>query len=265
MAPPTVRQVVQVTEFRTLVRLAERYSLLITHWSTADSTMFAVQDEASTYWYSTGTGTWPAATALVLAPSAQPATQPATQPAAADEDARDPYHWELSMPEAKDDLTDLANGSLFAEEVRFAIDTTGGVQLCLMLVDLNGFDAVHDEDGQATSDAVLIEVAERLRRAVRPRDLVARLDGDTFGILFENVGHAAMEGIVKRVLRIVSESMSIGHHLIEVQASLGMAQSDASQDATTLIEHAGAALVAAKANAMAHVAWFADNTEPESH
>ncbi|WP_127497651.1 signal peptidase I [Actinoplanes solisilvae] len=259
-APPAARQVVRVTEFRTLVRLAERYSLLITHWRTEDSTMFSVQDESSTYWYATGSGgdTWPEPSTTVAAPTAQPVV------ARAGKDAPDPSHWELSMPEAKDDLTDLANGSLFQEEVRFAIDTTGGTRLCLMLMDLDGFTAVNDEHGSAIGDAVLIEVAERLRRAVRPRDLVARLEADNFGILFEHVGRAAVDGIAKRILRIVNEAMSIDGRPISVQASLGIAQSDADQDAATLIEHAEVALVAARATALAHVAWFAGNTEPES-
>jgi diguanylate cyclase (GGDEF)-like protein len=257
-APPAGHQVVRVTEFRTLVRLAERYSLLITHWPTEDSTMFSVQDESSTYWYATGSGTWPEPSTAVAAPVAQPVAAPA------DEDTQDPSHWELSMPEAKDDLTDLANGSLFQEEVRFAIDTTGGTRLCLMLMDLDGFTAVNDEHGRATGDAVLIEVAERLRRAVRPRDLVARLEADNFGILLEDIGHAAVDGIAKRILRIVNEAISIDGRPISVQASLGIAQSDAAQDAATLIEHAGAALVAARSTALAQVAWFAGDTEPGS-
>jgi diguanylate cyclase (GGDEF)-like protein len=257
-APPAGHQVVRVTEFRTLVRLAERYSLLITHWPTEDSTMFSVQDESSTYWYATGSGTWPEPSTAVAAPVAQPVAAPA------DEDTQDPSHWELSMPEAKDDLTDLANGSLFQEEVRFAIDTTGGTRLCLMLMDLDGFTTVNDEHGRATGDAVLIEVAERLRRAVRPRDLVARLEADNFGILLEDIGHAAVDGIAKRILRIVNEAISIDGRPISVQASLGIAQSDAAQDAATLIEHAGAALVAARSTALAQVAWFAGDTEPGS-
>jgi signal peptidase I len=259
MAPPTGRQVVQVTEFRTLVRLAERYSLLITHWSAGDSTMFAVQDDAATYWYGTGTGsgTWPEQTATVV-PSV-------ARPPAADQETNDLYHRELSMPEAKADMADLADGSLFEEELRFAIDADGGTRLCLMLMDLDGLDAINDEYGRATGDAVLIEVAERLRQAVRPGDLIARLSGDTFGVLFENVGPSAVDRIAKRVVRIVGESMSIGGHLIGVQTSLGLAQCDPSLDAATLIQRAEASLDAAKATATTHIAWFNDNTEAESH
>lgn len=255
-APPTDRQVVQVTEFRTLVRLAERYSLLITHWSTGDSTMFAVQDDAATYWYGTGSGTWPEQTATVVPSVAQSPE--------ADQETNNLYHWELSMPEAKDDVTDLANGSLFEEELRFAIDADGGTRLCLMLMDLDGLDAINDEHGPATGDAVLIEVAERLRQAVRPGDLIARLSGDTFGVLFENVGPPAVDRIAKRVVRIIGESLSIGGHLIGVQTSLGLAQCDPSLDAATLIQRAEAALDAAKTTATTHIAWFVENTESES-
>jgi hypothetical protein len=54
-APPG-RPVIEVTEFTTLVKLAERYGLLILHWTRSDVETFVVQDEGTTYLYRTGAG-----------------------------------------------------------------------------------------------------------------------------------------------------------------------------------------------------------------
>jgi signal peptidase I len=61
MPTPTGRPVVEVTEFATLARLAERYGLLVLHWSRSDVETFVVQDEGTTYRYRTGAGTSPSA------------------------------------------------------------------------------------------------------------------------------------------------------------------------------------------------------------
>jgi diguanylate cyclase (GGDEF)-like protein len=90
--------------------------------------------------------------------------------------------------------------------VQFAIDT--GAQLYLMLVDLNDLSSVNEQYGRQAGDAVLIAVAERLRQSVRPRDLVARLDGDVFAVPFEGIGPADVDAIAKRMMRTVDESVS---------------------------------------------------------
>lgn len=69
MPTPTGRPVVEVTEFATLARLAERYGLLVLHWSRSDVETFVVQDESTTYRYRTGASTTPTVALAVPAAS----------------------------------------------------------------------------------------------------------------------------------------------------------------------------------------------------
>jgi diguanylate cyclase (GGDEF)-like protein len=159
------------------------------------------------------------------------------------------------MPDAKDDLTDLANRSLFEEEVQFAIDAGAGPRLGLVLIRLENFSGTAGGSGPETTDPVLATVAEGLRRTVRPRDMVARLGGVDFAVLLEDVGTAAIDAIAKRITRTVNESMAIGENLVRVQASVGVARGGPAVDAAALIRQAGAAVTQASSSA-ARYAWF---------
>jgi diguanylate cyclase (GGDEF)-like protein len=163
--------------------------------------------------------------------------------------------------DAKDDVTDLAGRSLFEEEVQFAIDGGGSDRWCLVLVELTDLDRVEAAHGPAGSNAVLVAVAERLRRSVRPRDLVARLEGGKFAILFEEVAPAVVDQIVRRVLRTVNEPVPVAADLVRVEANLGVAQSASAEDARLLMARADTALARARATPTAGYAWFAEITE----
>jgi signal peptidase I len=225
MAAPTDRAVVEVTAFRTLVRLAERYHLLILHWTADGSTTFTVHDDTTAYRYTTG-------------------------------EVPQLPHWQWDTSAATDELTDLPDRSLFESEVQYAIDAGGGAGLCLMLIDIDNLDDITDDHGPTAGDTVLVGMAERLRRAVRPTDLVARLAGGGFAVLFENVGRAAVDSVAKRVLRVAHESMLVGVDLLAVRVSLGVVQGDPDQDATELLARAACALAEAKAESSTHYAWF---------
>jgi diguanylate cyclase (GGDEF)-like protein len=91
----------------------------------------------------------------------------------------------------------------------------------VLFCDLDGFKPVNDRGGHAAGDAVLVQVAERLRQAVRDVDFVARLGGDEFVVLCEGTGAEA--GIVEQVCARL-------HELVErplvadggVEAALGL-------------------------------------------
>jgi Amt family ammonium transporter len=90
-----------------------------------------------------------------------------------------------------DSLTDLPNRSLFRERLGRAVERMKrrpAYHFAAMLIDLNKFKWVNDSLGHQAGDALLVEVAGRLRRCVRSMDTVARLGGDEFAILLEEFG-----------------------------------------------------------------------------
>jgi diguanylate cyclase (GGDEF)-like protein len=186
------------------------------------------------------------------------------KPLTAADIATAPYHWQLALPGAHDALKDLTNRSLFEDEVQFSIDTLGGDRLCLMLINIDGFAGITDSVGRAGTDAVLIATAERLRRAVRPGDLIARLAGDEFAVLFEDVDRADVNAIAHRMLRTVREPLVVDGHRVRLHASLGVAPTLPADDAGVLMRHAATALAEARNADRVHFAWYAEAAAPTS-
>ena len=90
-----------------------------------------------------------------------------------------------------DALTSLANREAFMLRLRQKIGLAGGAKeahpFAVLFIDLNHFKHINDRFGHAMGDRVLVEVAQRLRAAVRAQDLVARLSGDEFVVLLDRV------------------------------------------------------------------------------
>ena len=87
-----------------------------------------------------------------------------------------------------DALTGLPNRALLLQTTARALDGANGDQeLALLVVDLDRFRDVNDTLGRAQGDAVLREVAARLKRSVRATDLVARVESDRFGVLLPDL------------------------------------------------------------------------------
>ncbi len=148
-----------------------------------------------------------------------------------------------------DPLTDLANRRAFVEAVDRALhraDREGRTIACAYL-DLDRFKAVNDQYGHATGDALLTEVADRLRATVRRGDLPARLGGDEFAVLFEPVeGADAAMHLAQRVLAALCSPVTIQGHTLDVPPSIGLTTGQPHDDAATMLDRADAALYRAK-------------------
>lgn len=124
-----------------------------------------------------------------------------------------------------DNLTGLPNRYLFGDRLEKAIQRTQRHHsfMALMFVDLDRFKPINDELGHAAGDTVLKEVAVRLLRHVRATDTVARVGGDEFVIILEELGDAELAGkVAEKILEAFCEPIQLGEHQRTVGASIGI-------------------------------------------
>jgi diguanylate cyclase (GGDEF)-like protein/PAS domain S-box-containing protein len=139
-----------------------------------------------------------------------------------------------------DPLTGLPNRTLLTDRLAQAVraaERDQGAGVAVLYLDLNDFKRVNDTYGHAAGDQVLVEVARRLRAAVRPADTVARLGGDEYAIVAEGLPPVDAEALAQR-LRDALEP-PIGE--MTVVAAVGIAHSTkAGLDADALLRQADA-------------------------
>lgn len=125
-----------------------------------------------------------------------------------------------------DPLTGLPNRRLFDDRLTLALERSRrtGLSVGLFAIDLNGFKAVNDTQGHQTGDLILKRVAERLKRKVRGADTVARVGGDEFVVLVNDLARAENCIRVADALRTAIERVSIpGPKQLQIGGSVGYA------------------------------------------
>lgn len=142
-----------------------------------------------------------------------------------------------------DQLTGLLGRALFRERAEkiLAESTSPDQYPALLALDLDRFKTVNDSVGHDVGDTVLKRVAKRLRTAVGPDAITARISGDEFAVLLPSGSDAST--IAARLLDLVSRPYAINGHAISITASIGVARSPTDgTDAVTLIQAANIAL-----------------------
>ena len=146
-----------------------------------------------------------------------------------------------------DPLTGLANRTLLRDRLTQALARSAREQLPtgVLFIDLDDFKAVNDRFGHAVGDAVLTELAGRLKAAVRPADTVARLGGDEFVVVCEDVDCEAATALGRRMEQALRQPLAVDGAEHRLTASIGIALGD--DDADGLLARADAAVYRAKA------------------
>lgn len=146
-----------------------------------------------------------------------------------------------------DALTGLSDRRGLSEALDAAL--RDGSAFALVCLDLDRFKIVNDTLGHPVGDGLLRKVADRLRTAVRPGDLVARTGGDEF-IVLQREGRQpqAAEALAGRLVELLGRTFLVDGHSLTVGASVGVAMAPRDgNDARDLLRRADLALYRAKA------------------
>ncbi|MFI5955040.1 diguanylate cyclase domain-containing protein [Cryptosporangium sp. NPDC051539] len=155
---------------------------------------------------------------------------------------------ELEHRAYHDGLTDLPNRTLFHSRVETAIAEHGG-DVIVLYVDLDGFKGVNDRHGHTIGDALLVAVAERLRRCVGPehQECVARLGGDEFAVLLPGTTDPATgTTMASRIVTAVGGIREVDGYAVTIGASVGVAVNQSDGRVGELLRAADLAMYAAK-------------------
>ena len=154
-----------------------------------------------------------------------------------------------------DALTQLPNRTMLQDRINYATARSqhSGKYNALMLLDLDHFKVINDSLGHGVGDRLLIEVAQRLKKAVREEDTVARLGGDEFVILLfelsldQQVAEQNAVHIAEKICKKLAEPIIIAQKTLHISVSIGITlfvdESDSSAD---LIKNADNAMYKAK-------------------
>lgn len=130
----------------------------------------------------------------------------------------------------RDALTGLPNRLVFEDRLRQALERARrhNTRAALVFIDLNNFKAVNDRQGHAAGDQVLVATARRLRAALRESDSVARIGGDEFVVILEELAPGApLEAEASRIGEKILTALAMPHDSEDIQqridASLGIA------------------------------------------
>ncbi len=142
---------------------------------------------------------------------------------------------ELTRRALHDDLTGLPNRRLLLERLDHALtrSATTGLHHGLLFLDLDRFKLVNDSYGHLVGDALLIQVAERLRAGLAAPDSLARMSGDEFIVLVEDVSEISeITAVAERLLLVLQEPFVVeGHHIfMSASIGVGLTQLDRARD-----------------------------------
>jgi diguanylate cyclase (GGDEF)-like protein/PAS domain S-box-containing protein len=149
-----------------------------------------------------------------------------------------------------DDLTGLANRTLFVSrlaQVSRRAQRRAASRFAVLFVDLDRFKLVNDSLGHVAGDELLVAVARRLESCVRPGDTVARIGGDEFAVLLEDLSEdTGAVTAADRIHNALGVPVWVRGQAVFTSASIGIADGSGRQEPEELLRHADLAMYGAK-------------------
>lgn len=149
-----------------------------------------------------------------------------------------------------DPLTNLPNRLLFNARLEHALVRAHRekCKIGVMFLDLDNFKSINDGLGHPVGDKVLELVAERMSAQIRKDDTVARIAGDEFAVILEEINDSqGVSHVAGKILSAFEEPFQIDEHELHVTMSIGISQyPDDGKDVTTLVKNADAAMYRSK-------------------
>ena len=144
----------------------------------------------------------------------------------------------LHLVAVRDEMTGLFKKQHFRKLVEEALDAAGKEsQHAMMFIDMDNFKGVNDSYGHETGDELIITVARILQGALRSSDMACRYGGDEFMIWLEGAGQDQAEIAARRILKRISDPVSIREYEFHQSVSIGISfHSDDAQDFDGLVD-----------------------------
>jgi len=156
----------------------------------------------------------------------------------------------LARAATDDPLTGCINRQMLQDRLKHSMQRAlrANQPLAVMVLDLDNFSHVNDTLGHAAGDAIIRQVADRLRGVLRATDTVGRIGSDEFSVIVEEYLNAAnLMHIVKKIVATLSEPFGVGSDSLLLGSSLGIATyPEAGQSVDSLLLHASVAVQQAK-------------------
>lgn len=167
---------------------------------------------------------------------------------------------ELVIQSFRDQLTSLPNRALFMERLAQALLRIGRNRLsaAVLFMDLDRFKVINESLGHSSGDQLLVQVSKRLRGCIRPEDSVARLGGDDFVLLLEDLGgNNDVLTVAERVAKALESPFVLQGRELHTTCSMGIAlTSDAHCSPADLLRDAEVAMYRAKSKGEGSIELF---------
>jgi diguanylate cyclase (GGDEF)-like protein/PAS domain S-box-containing protein len=165
-----------------------------------------------------------------------------------------------------DPLTELPNRRLLLERLRQTVTASkrSGRQRALLFIDLDNFKSLNDTLGHAVGDLLLKEVGERLTGCIRAVDTAARVGGDEFVVILEDLGKTSEEAaaragsVAEKILSSITQPYVLAGRECRSTASMGITVfGDGKESSAAILQQADIAMYQAKAAGREAIRFFA--------